>query len=577
MFLRALKITDHIGHELRSVSFRKGLNVILGVGDPKKGETTNNIGKTTLVRAIDFCLDGALKQFYADPEFKTKNKNEEVFNFLKTKKPTFCLTLCENMDFDSSQDVEIKRTVETKESKGGLKLSVKSFINGEPIYEKDLSYTLKELLFKSHQEKPAFRQLLPKFIRKEDQQISNILRFVHSHTSDKEYEKIHFILFGFKGEEALQHKHEIEVSLKKENEIKRALASNVSVTDLEQIILNNASELAGLQALRDSFRIDEKYDADEQKLTQIQERMRILENRMSDRFLESSLLNSRLEQLQKEVFVENTKGIESIYAEAKLYGINLSKKFEDTVKFNNSMLSNEIHYLNTRIDELKILQRDDESNRAVDAQNYSILLNKLSKQGSLAEYTQLNEKIESLSIKYGQNRAILEEIKSATDKISILDGLYSEVCTDIQAFEIKFKENITIFNTYFSEYSQNLYGQRYLLSYNEEEWPRKFHVIDTNGNLGSGKKQAIVAAFDLAYIKFIDEVGLPYPRFATHDKVELVDADKLSPLLQQADQLDGQYIIPIIFDKFDSLDAELKNCVVLQLSQADRFFNIEGS
>ena len=70
-------------------------------------------------------------------------------------------------------------------------------------------------------------------------------------------------MFGFKGESDLQLKHEIEVSLKKQTDIKKALASNISVTDIEQILLNNAAEISSLQTLRDGFRIDEKYEAEE--------------------------------------------------------------------------------------------------------------------------------------------------------------------------------------------------------------------------------------------------------------------------------------------------------------------------
>ena len=101
-------------------------------------------------------------------------------------------------------------------------------------------------------------------------------------------------------------------------------------------------------------------------------------------------------------------------------------------------------------------------------------------------------------------------------------------------------------------------------------------MIDTNGNFGSGKKQAIVAAFDLAYINFINEVGLPYPKFVTHDKIELVDKDKLEHLFDISNLLNGQYIVPIISDKYDSLMNKYEDNVILQLSESSKFFNIEN-
>ena len=575
MFLKSLHISDSAGNLLRTVVFRKGLNIVLGVNNVEQGGSTNNIGKTTLMRAIDFCLDGKIAQFYEDSEFKSKN--EDVFNFLQSKKPTFQLVLSKRFDSPPSSNLVITRMIGTKEHKGQIIFSISSFINDDHIDSKNFAHELKKVLFESTQEKPTFRQLIPKFIRKDEQQISNILKFLFATVSDKEYEKVHFILFGFKGESDLQLKHEIEVSLKKQTDIKKALASNISVTDIEQILLNNAAEISSLQTLRDGFRIDEKYEAEEQQLTQIQNSMREIERQMSDKFLEISLIRKNIEQLETEYFTENTKNIEAIYAEAALQNIALQKKFEETVAFNNSMLSNQKRYLENRLRQLNQEQESSESQRSVFANEYSLLLEKLSKQGSLAEYTQLNEKLESLSVKYGQNKAMLEEIKAVSERINVLESSYEQICATLQQFEKEFKDNITIFNRYFSEYSESLYGERYLLSYKDDVWPRKFHIIDTNGNFGSGKKQAIVAAFDLAYINFINEVGLPYPKFVTHDKIELVDKDKLEHLFDISNLLNGQYIVPIISDKYDSLMSKYEDNVILQLSESSKFFNIENS
>lgn len=575
MFLKSLHISDFAGNLLRTVVFRKGLNIVLGVNNVEQGGSTNNIGKTTLMRVIDFCLDGKITQFYEDTEFKSKN--EDVFNFLQSKKPIFQLVLSKRFDSPPSNNIVITRMVGTKEHKGQIIFSILSYINDDHIDSKNFAHELKNVLFESTQEKPTFRQLIPKFIRKDEQQISNILKFLFATVSDKEYEKVHFILFGFKGESDLQLKHEIEVSLKKQTDIKRALASNISVTDIEQILLNNAAEISSLQTLRDGFRIDEKYEAEEQQLTRIQNSMREIERRMSDKFLEISLIRKNIEQLETEYFTENTKNIEAIYAEATLQNIALQKKFEETVAFNNSMLNNQKRYLENRLRQLNQEQESSENERSVFANEYSMLLEKLSKQGSLAEYTQLNEKLESLSVKYGQNKAMLEEIKAVSERIDVLQSSYEKICVTLQQFEKEFKDNITIFNRYFSEYSESLYGERYLLSYKDDVWPRKFHIIDTNGNFGSGKKQAIVAAFDLAYINFINEVGLPYPKFVTHDKIELVDKDKLEHLFDISNLLNGQYIVPIISDKYDSLMSKYEDNVILQLSESSKFFNIENS
>src|SRR5699024_4970619 len=70
---------------------------------------------------------------------------------------------------------------------------------GENIYSTDTKYNneLKKIFFQSDIDKPTFRQLIPKFVRENDFEISNILRYLYKGTSNSEYELIHFFLFGF--------------------------------------------------------------------------------------------------------------------------------------------------------------------------------------------------------------------------------------------------------------------------------------------------------------------------------------------------------------------------------------------
>ena len=78
MFLKSLHISDSAGNLLRTVVFRKGLNIVLGVNNVEQGGSTNNIGKTTILKLIDFCLGGKPKWIYSDHE----NKKNEYKNYI---------------------------------------------------------------------------------------------------------------------------------------------------------------------------------------------------------------------------------------------------------------------------------------------------------------------------------------------------------------------------------------------------------------------------------------------------------------------------------------------------------------
>lgn len=78
--------------------------------------------------------------------------------------------------------------------------------------------------------------------------------------------------------------------------------------------------------------------------------------------------------------------------------------------------------------------------------------------------------------------------------------------------------------------------------------------------------------FDL---KGVDEqINLPFPKFATHDQVELIDVEDLQKLKEFMGTIDGQFLFSIIHDKFESLSTEVQSDVIRVLSRDEKFFKI---
>ena len=85
MFLKSLSISSLDGL-IRHISFRAGINLI--VDDTPALEikaTGNNVGKTTVLQLIDFCLGANAKGIYSDPENK-RNEDLKVKNYLIDKR-----------------------------------------------------------------------------------------------------------------------------------------------------------------------------------------------------------------------------------------------------------------------------------------------------------------------------------------------------------------------------------------------------------------------------------------------------------------------------------------------------------
>lgn len=574
MYLSNLKITTNSGEIIRDINFRKGLNIILGECCVDSG-STNSIGKTTLLRAIDFCLGGDEKTFYQDAENK-EAIDKNVFNFFYYVQPSFKLELKKNLNISFSKRVIFERKITGIVVKNVKKLKVLHFINDLEVSSDEYLEKLKTELFDYNNHKPGFRQLISKFIRKDDQQISFILRFLHQTTSDLDYEVIHFFLFGYPNPLEIERKYQIEREIKQQKaDIK--VFDRIKPAGLEQVIALTQNELNELTKKRDDFKVNEKYNSEEDKLNSLQNKIRGLDEEIGYIDFEINMLNDRKLLLSKKEFKTNVDAITLMYDEAKVYNIELKKKFKETVTFHNTMLQNELMYIENRVIELIHDKTNLMSERENTAKEYSIVLEKLAQYGSLAEYTKLNNQINDLQSELSKSLILNQKTIELNDKLVELNDILEDLNIKIGKHTHIIQDNITIFNKYFSEYCKELFKQTFYLSADpNDKGIHKFRISSLNQNVGSGKKLSLVVAFDLAYTAFIQdkEVNLPYPRFSTQDKVEIIDIQKLYKLAQLADSSNGQLIFPIINDKFTGL-ADFSDSIILKVSKTNRFFRIE--
>ena len=70
---------------IREMDFKAGLNLIIDDTDDVSSKTTgNNVGKTTVLKLIDFCLGADAKIIYTDTENR-KDIYKEVKDYLTEK------------------------------------------------------------------------------------------------------------------------------------------------------------------------------------------------------------------------------------------------------------------------------------------------------------------------------------------------------------------------------------------------------------------------------------------------------------------------------------------------------------
>jgi hypothetical protein len=137
------------------------------------------------------------------------------------------------------------------------------------------------------------------------------------------------------------------------------------------------------------------------------------------------------------------------------------------------------------------------------------------------------------------------------------------------------------FNKYFSEISNELYGEQYAIKYDpivnsKNQRLYKFSPFSPFGpNIDSGKKQGEISCFDIAYTLFADEENIPCLHFLLNDKKELMDDKQLVKIADFVNRHNIQFVASILKDKLpDEINKD--EYIVVKLSQTDKLFRIEN-
>jgi len=167
MFLK--KLTIYNGPALiRDIPFHNGLNLIVDeTRTSDRRESGNNVGKTTVLRLIDYCFGSDGTNIYKDSEFKDKT-NTQIERFLKNNNIVISMTLKEDLEYANSRDIVVRRNFLSRSDKI-------LEINGEKQTVNEFPKKLKELIFRSTHEKPTLKQIIAKNIRDERNRIAHTL------------------------------------------------------------------------------------------------------------------------------------------------------------------------------------------------------------------------------------------------------------------------------------------------------------------------------------------------------------------------------------------------------------------
>lgn len=560
MYLDTLTIRAS-SKEIRSIKFKKGLNLVVDETTSFSTDSGNNVGKTTFLRAIDFCLGGKKTSIYTEKEFD--RKNEKLYQYLIKNDLTFELTLLSK----KGTLHRIIRPIEGKATVDGLEMSEPKFLEAIQL-----------LLFGFKGGRPTLGQLMNKFIRVEDYQLSNALYFLHPMADHSEYEALFTFLFGFRNTELLGKKRKVVDRVKKLQ--KSVEESNSSVEDLEQQLHLINKDIVGLEKLKSAKDFVKGVDAELEVLKSLQTEISDLKSLVARLNLKYEMNRESLRQLRDSKTNINVDAITKLYRQAKVELPQLTKKFEDVLHFHNQMIDSKAKFLEgvlSKVDKLLSETRKTLNSRLSEE---SKTVSSMASKGALDEYDKISLKLQDKSREKGIREGLLNSLESLNGELANAKKELEAINLEIESFSREFRKNLARFNEFFSDYSFRLYGDKYYLTtvreHNRTTDNFLLDIGNMNENVGTGKKKAQISALDLAYLQYSDESSFQLPLFVLHDQLETVFENQIETLFQLSNSMQGQFVVAVLSDKLKKIEPEeVTNSCILRLSQTDKLFKLD--
>ncbi len=569
MFLKSLTITSD-GNEIRRISFRQGLNLI--VDESTNQVTGNGIGKTTVLKLVDFCLGANPKNIYIDPESK-KQEHKAVKDYLINKRVLITLVLVSSFENQSSDEIIIERNFLSKKD-------LVRRINGNQLTEEEFLQKLSNLIFPKHfADKPTFRQIISHNVRYKDESINNTLKTLDKFTSDAEYETLYLFLFGVEYTQG-NEKQEILIKLNQEENYKKRLERDQTKTAYETTLALINNDISTLNEKRSSLNLNESFESDVDSLNNLKYDINKLSSSIGKLNIRKDLIIETEKTIRGSKSNIDLQQLELIYQQASNQLSEMQKTFNELVSFHNKMIEQKVKFVSKELPEIEadLLKKKSDLNLLLKEEK--LLTEKISKSESFEE---LEEIIAELNDKYqrrGEYENVLSQLVEVEENIKgfnlKLEKIDNELFSD--EFENHVKDQLNKFNVFFASISDKLYGEQYAIKYDivtnrKKQRIYKFDAFNTN--LSSGKKQGEISCFDIAYTLFADEENIPCLHFLLNDKKELMHDNQLVKIAEFVSNNNIQFVASILKDKLpDEIDRE--EFFVLKLSDSDKLFRIES-
>ncbi len=569
--MKSLTITRGDGAIIRGIRFNPGFNLIVDETPVLSGkETGNNVGKTTVLKLIDFCLGAKAKGIYSDHENK-RNEYKLVKDFLVDNKVLVSLVLKDDLLQEESREMFIERNFLTRKNKIQR-------VDGNNKTDDEFEETLTDILFPGHYgNKPTFRQIIAHNIRYKDISINNTLKNLDRFTRDDEYETLYLFLFGCDFEQG-DIKQELRTQINAEEKFKKRLESEQTKSAYETALSLLQSEIEELERRKASLNLNPNFESDLDKLNRIKYQINLTSSEIGRLELRKDLISEAQKEIQSGESTIDLQQLRQIYQQATSLVSEIQKTFQELYDFHNQMVESKIRFITQDLPKIKAkltVQREHLTRLLVEEAELSAAITKSD------SFEVLEQLIVELNAKYqtkGEYENTLRQLSAVESKLTELNKELAVIDNDLfsDEFALKIKEQVNKFNRLFSSVSYELYGEKYALKPDRKivKGRRLYEFTAFNTNFSSGKKQGEISCFDIAYTLFADEENIPCMHFLLNDKKELMHDNQLLRIANLVNANGIQFVASILKDKLPE-ELNKDEYIVVKLSQEDKLFRIE--
>ncbi len=536
----------------KNIEFNDKFNAVVAFSESGNKEDTHNLGKSALIRVIDFIL---------------------LSGFDRKKDKLFKHSIFDNQDFygelklNNGKYLVIKRSINSA-TKIFFKLN-DSKLNGFKFdinWDEDLRFQkakakLNEYLGFTVLQNWYYRNSITYFLRSQ-QDYLDVFKLNKFKGKHKDWKPFVFDLLGFNGDlilEKLEVEEEIDDLKKKIQTLRLEAQIDTSEKDrLEGLLDIKKSELSDIKSQIDKFNFfKEDIRTNKQLVEEIDIKLQAFN---TDRYrisYEIKKIESSLSEINDNI---DNKEIKKLFEDVNLYYPNqLKKEYEDLINFQKSLTTERKEYLTENLNLLKLdYDSLNKSIKEIESKK-SNLLSLLTEKDSYLKFKEYQKKTIRIEVEIER---IKDKLKAIDSSLMLENGIKNKR-EKINAQISELRKSLTErkhsnINKVFNSIIKEILDTNALISLKlnkqgniefNADYQNKTDLLKTSESQGTTYKKLLCVAFDLSLL--VNYSSNSFYKFVYHDGVlegldDRIKIRYINLIKEFCEQYDLQYIVTLI-------------------------------